>query len=615
MCGIVGYVGQRPAAPLLLEGLQRLEYRGYDSSGIAVLSPRGEIAVHKAVGKLSALHASVQGRLPSGTVGIGHTRWATHGKPSVLNAHPHFDCAHELVVIHNGIVENYMALKAELEKSGHAFRSETDTEVVPHLIEAGLRSGLDMASAVRQAAARLQGAHAIMVLGKASPGELVAVRTGNAGGVVVGYGDGEMFVSSDLPALLPHTRKVVYLASREMAVVTRDGARYASLDGAPLAKSPQVLAMDPISAAKGSYKHFMLKEIMEQPTAITDALRGRVDFGRGQVALSELPFTRRDVLALRRVVITGCGTSLHAALGGRYLMESLAGLPAEADCASEWRYRLPYLDAHTLVVSITQSGETADTLAAMEAAGAGGARQVVICNGEGSQATRLAEGTLLLRAGPEIGVASTKTFTSSLTALALLAAYLGQVRGSASSEALRGLVDDLARTPKLIGSVLEQAGAVQRLADLYFRREHFLYLGRGVTYPVALEGALKLKEISYIHAEGYPAGEMKHGPIALIDEHMPIVAVALQGSPVYEKMLANIQEVKARGGQVIAVAVEGDDGARKLADHTITIPQAGAFVQAILAVVPLQLFAYHIAVRRGCDVDQPRNLAKSVTVE
>ncbi len=615
MCGIVGYAGRRPAAPLLLEGLQRLEYRGYDSSGIAVLSSSGDIAVHKALGKLSTLHAAVQGRLPPGTIGIGHPRWATHGKPSVLNAHPHFDCASELVVIHNGIVENYMALRAELEKAGHAFRSETDTEVVPHLIEVGLRRGLDMASAVRYAVGMLQGAHAIVVLGKAAPDQLVAVRTGNAGGVVVGYGDGEMFLASDLPALLPHTRRVVYLASREMAVVTREGARYTGLDGAPLSKSPQALAMDPISAAKGSYKHFMLKEIMEQPTAITDGLRGRVDFGRGQVALPELPFTRRDVRALRRVVISGCGTSLHAALVGRYFMESLAGLPAETDCASEMRYRTSYLDAETLVVSITQSGETADTLAAMEAAGAGGARQVVICNAEGSQATRLAEGTLLMRAGPEIGVASTKTFTSSVTALALLAAYLGQVRGSASDEALRGLAGDLAQVPKLIGAALEQVDAIRHLADLFFRREHFLYLGRGITYPVALEGALKLKEISYIHAEGYPAGEMKHGPIALIDEHMPVVAVALQGSPVYEKMLANIQEVKARGGQVIAVAVEGDDTARKLADHVITIPRAGAFIQPILAVVPLQLFAYHIAVRRGCDVDQPRNLAKSVTVE
>ena len=614
MCGIMGYVGLRPAAPLLLEGLGRLEYRGYDSAGIAVLDDTGDLRVSKRVGKLNELVLSLEGQAPSGHLGIGHTRWATHGRPSQDNAHPQQDCAGDIVVIHNGIVENYLTLKRELQGAGHRFTSETDTEVIPHLIESHLAEGEDLVAAVRRTIAQIEGAHAIVVMSRREPGALVAARVGNAGGVTVGYGQDEMFVASDLPALLPHTRRVVFLADREVALVRRSGADYWSAAGEVLALEPQTLPYDPVTAAKGVYKHFMLKEIMEQPEAILDTIRGRAQFELPAVELEEVPFSDQELRSLERAVLVGMGTSLHAAMVGRHYFEHIAGLSAEVDNSSEFRYRDPLVGPDTLVVSIGQSGETVDTLAAMSEAGSKGARQVTICNVVGSQATRVAEGAVLTRCGLEIAVASTKTFTSAIAALYLLACHLGRRRDHLDDLQLAGLLDPLARIPHLVGEVLKQDAEFERLAHLFFRQQNFLFLARGIQYPIAMEGALKLKEVSYIHAEGYPAGEMKHGPIALIDQSMPVVAIAVRDG-LYDKMLANIEQVKARDGVVIALATEGDTEIAGKADHVIYLPQTSPLLMPILAAVPLQLLAYHIALRRGCDVDQPRNLAKTVTVE
>ena len=614
MCGIMGYVGLRPAAPLLLEGLGRLEYRGYDSAGIAILDDTGDLHVSKRVGKLNELVLSLEGQAPPGHLGIGHTRWATHGRPSQDNAHPQQDCAGDIVVIHNGIVENYLTLKRDLQGAGHRFTSETDTEVIPHLIESHLAEGEDLVTAVRRTIAQIEGAHAIVVMSRREPGALVAARVGNAGGVTVGYGQDEMFVASDLPALLPHTRRVVFLADREVALVRRSGADYWSAAGEVLALEPQTLPYDPVTAAKGVYKHFMLKEIMEQPEAVLDTIRGRVQFEPPAVELEEVPFSDQDLRSLKRAALIGMGTSLHAAMVGRHYFEHIAGLPAEVDNSSEFRYRDPLVGPDTLVVSTGQSGETVDTLAAMAEAGSKGARQVTICNVVGSQATRVAEGVVLTRCGLEIAVASTKTFTSAIAALYLLACYLGRRRGNLDDLQLAGLLDPLARIPHLVGEVLKQDAEFERLAHLFFRQQNFLFLARGIQYPVAMEGALKLKEVSYIHAEGYPAGEMKHGPIALIDQSMPVVAIAVRDG-LYDKMLANIEQVKARDGVVIALATEGDTEIAGKVDHVIYLPQTSPLLMPILAAVPLQLLAYHIALRRGCDVDQPRNLAKTVTVE
>ncbi|MBI2304788.1 MAG: glutamine--fructose-6-phosphate transaminase (isomerizing) [Chloroflexi bacterium] len=614
MCGIIGYVGFRPASPILLEGLQRLEYRGYDSSGMALVNERGAFVIRKAVGKLSNLRVAVEGEIPSGNLGIGHTRWATHGRPSLDNAHPHQDCSGDVVVIHNGIVENYLALKEELVAQGHTFVSQTDTEVLPHLIESFLAQGADLAEAVRKTMAVIQGAHAIVALRRQEPDRLVAVRLGNAGGLVVGYGEGEMFLASDPPALVPYTRNVVYLSHLEMAVITAHGATYYSEQGTPVTKTTESLPYDEVALAKGRYKHFMHKEMWEQPHAVMDTLRGRLNMEPPQVDLEELGLSPQELAAKKRVVLVACGTSYHAALVGKFVLEELTRLPVEADYASEFRYRDPILDPDTLLVAITQSGETVDTLAAMETGRAQNVKELAICNVAGSQATRLAHGVIHTRSGPEIGVASTKTFTCQLTALYLLAAYLGYLRGIVSGRELGDLLQEMVRIPHLLGELLAREAEYEPLARRYFRLSNFLYLGRGINYPVALEGALKLKEISYIHAEGYPAGEMKHGPIALIDENMPVVAIALKDR-VYDKILNNIEEVKARDGTIIALATEGDKNLASRVDHVINIPPVSYLLSPLLTVLPLQLLAYHIAVRRGCDVDQPRNLAKSVTVE
>ncbi|MFH1560195.1 MAG: glutamine--fructose-6-phosphate transaminase (isomerizing) [Chloroflexota bacterium] len=614
MCGIIGYTGSREAASILLDGLARLEYRGYDSSGIAVVAASGAIAVRKAPGKLSSLVLSLDGALPVGKMGIGHTRWATHGAPNESNAHPHQDCLGEVVVNHNGIVENYLELKRELIDQGHTFASETDSEVIPHLIESFLAQGLSPEEATRQAALRLVGAHAVVAIYNGEPEKLIAFRIGNAGGIAVGYGEGEMLLASDLPAIIPHTQRVAFLSAGEMVSLTPTSASYASLQGSAVEKKPQITPYDPVSVAKGGYKHFMLKEISEQPQATISTLRGRVSFDPWAIFLEDVHLTESDIRGINRVIFTAMGTSFHAALVARHMMEQLSGIPSEAENASEFRYRDPILDSQTLVVSIGQSGETADTLSAMEEAARKGARLIAICNAEESQATRLAEGHIYLRAGPEIGVASTKTFVCSLEALYLLAGYIGFHRGFLSGTDLGEALRELARLPDLLGRLITHHDPYVALAELYHKKSNFLYLGRGINYPVALEGALKLKEISYIHAEGCPAGEMKHGPIALIDENMPVVAIVPRDG-LRDKMLNNISEVKTRGGTIIAVATEGDQEVADLVDHILYIPQASHLLTPMLASVPLQLLAYYIAVRRGCDVDQPRNLAKTVTVE
>ncbi|MDI6858046.1 MAG: glutamine--fructose-6-phosphate transaminase (isomerizing) [Dehalococcoidia bacterium] len=613
MCGIVGYVGRREAAPILLKGLQCLEYRGYDSAGIAVLGGNGDPCVVKSTGKLRTLASCLEGVFPEGCVGIGHTRWATHGKPSDANAHPHLDCSGDVVVIHNGIVENYLTLRSELLAAGHAFRSETDTEVIPHLIEANLNSGLPLVEAVRRALPRLEGAHAILAVSRSQPDRIVAARVGNAGGVVIGYGEGEMFLASDLPALLEHTRRVVFLCDGEVAEVTCNGASFRDRDGAEQNHPPQTVPFDPMAAAKGGYKHFMLKEIMEQPQAVLDTIRGRVQFEPLSLQLEDMP-PGEALRRIQRVVLIAMGTSLHAAMVGKHYIEQIAGIAAEVDNASEFRYRNPIIGPETLVISVAQSGETVDTLEAMAEAKKRGALQITVCNTPGSQATRIADGVVYIRCGLEIGVASTKTLLGSIAALYLLACYLGQKRRRLSKGRLEELLSPLARIPQLIGSVVGRSDEYEELAHSLFRCQNFLYLGRGIQYPVAMEGALKLKEVSYIHAEGYPAGEMKHGPIALIDQDMPVILIAVRDG-LRDKMISNLQQVRARDGVVIALGNEGDEELAGMADHAIFVPETTPLLMPLLTVVPLQLLAYHIAVRRGCDVDQPRNLAKTVTVE
>jgi glucosamine--fructose-6-phosphate aminotransferase (isomerizing) len=594
--------------------LQRLQYRGYDSAGLAVLGADGELIIRKSVGKLSALASSLQGGLPGGSLGIGHTRWATHGRPSDSNAHPHQDCSGEVVVIHNGIVENYRALKEMLLAKGHSFRSETDTEVIPHLIEESLKGGGSLEAAVSHSVRQMEGAHALVVFSKREPGKLVAARMGNAGGVVVGYGQDEMFLASDLPALLPHTQRVAFLADGEIAAVTPCGVSYLNAAGEALAKEAQTVSYDPLSAARGNYKHFMLKEICEQPEAILDTIRGRVLFDQPALVLEDVPISRRRLRQVKRVVLLGMGTSLHAAMVGRHYIEQIARMPAEVDNASEFRYRSPLLSPDTLVIAVGQSGETVDTLAAMDEARCQGALQITVCNVVGSQATRIADGVVYTRCGLEVGVCSTKTFTAAIVALYLLACYLAQERGVVEGDGMRELLDPLARLPSLVGRVTQRGAEYERLAHRFFRYDNFLYLGRGLQFPIAMEGALKLKEVSYIHAEGYPAGEMKHGPIALIDQQMPVVTIAVKDA-LYDKMMSNIQQVKAREGTVVALASEGEAELAGQVDHVLYLPQASPMLMPVLTAIPLQYFAYHIAVRRGCDVDQPRNLAKTVTVE
>jgi glutamine---fructose-6-phosphate transaminase (isomerizing) len=614
MCGIMGYVGGSEAGPIVLDGLSRLEYRGYDSAGIAVLNDEGELQLAKGAGKLVNLRMSLNGSIPPGKTGIGHTRWATHGKANDVNAHPHLDSTGDIVVIHNGIIENYLELRKRLASQGHTFKSETDTEVLPHLIEEGIKAGFDLAEAVCDTIRQIRGAAAIVVMRRQEPGVLVAARIANAGGVVIGYGDDGMYVASDLPALVAHTRRVAFLEDGEVAQITREGATYRLVTGEPVEKEPQTVPAGLNVAEKGMHKHFMSKEISEQPEAILNTLRGVVEFDPPAVNLPDLPLSDEDVARFRRVVLVGMGTSFHAPLIGRTYMEQLAGLPAEADNASEYRYRDPVLDDSTLVVAVLQSGETVDTLAAMHEAKNRGAKVVTVCNTPGSQATRVAHGTVYTRCGPEIAVASTKTFLGALAALYLLACHIGSRRGHLSQARLAEALNDLARMPQLVGRALKTEPVCEQIAHAYRQSEHFLFLGRGLQYPVAMEGALKLKEVSYIHAEGYPAGEMKHGPIALIDERMPVVAIAVNDGH-YGKMLNNIEEVRARDGRVIAIAIEGDEAIGEKADAVIYVPDAPMLLQPMLTTVPMQYLAYHIALRLGADIDQPRNLAKTVTVE
>ncbi|CAG0928360.1 glucosamine---fructose-6-phosphate aminotransferase (isomerizing) [Thermoflexales bacterium] len=614
MCGIVGYVGVRDATPIVYDGLKRLEYRGYDSAGIAVIH-KDHIEVRREAGKLDALRDLLSTQPLTGSIGIGHTRWATHGQANQINAHPHLDCTGDLVVIHNGIVENFLELRGDLQAQGHTFRSETDTETIVHLVEQNMRDGLGFEEAARQALGRLQGSQAVVLMNKCQPDRLIAARIGNAGGVTIGLGDGEMFLASDMPAILDYTRKVIFLESRQMAIVLKDGYQIISLDdGERVEASVHTISYDPASAAKGEYRHFMQKEIFEQGRSLTDTIRGRADFERGVIELPEMNLTAQSARAISRIVIAACGTSYHAGLVGRYMIEQLARIPVEVDIASEFRYRNPVIDPTVALLTITQSGETVDTLAAMEQADAAGCPLWTITNVIGSQAHRVSDGAILIHAGPEIGVASTKTFTGSQVDMYMLGLYLAQLRGVLDPVHVRHLVDDLARLPDLIGHMFDRAGEVEHLANEFQRYTNFLFLGRGINYPIALEGALKLKEISYIHAEGYAAGEMKHGPIALIDENMPVVCLAPKDA-VYDKMISQIEQAKARNAIVIAVATEGDLAIKRKADHVIYVPPVPPLLLPVVLSIPLQMLAYYIAVRRGADVDQPRNLAKSVTVE
>jgi len=615
MCGIIGYIGPKPVVPILIDGLRRLEYRGYDSAGIAVVR-NGAIELRRSAGKLAKLEEAIQAEPIDGDFGLGHTRWATHGRPTEENAHPHRDCSGRLVVVHNGIIENYLELKQELVREGHVFVTETDTEVVAHLVERESRNGGPLEDAVRRSLKRMRGMYALVLLSADDPHKLVAARNGPP--LVVGLGEGEYFVASDIPAILAHTRDVVFLADEEMAVVTPAGVAFSRFDGSPLDRKPQRVAWDPIQAEKAGYKHFMLKEIHEQPTAVRDTVLGRVSLETGRVFLHEINLTDEELAAVEKVIVLACGTSWHAGLVGKFLIEELAHVPVEVDYGSEYRYRNPVIDERSLAVVITQSGETADTLAALREAKRKGARSVAVCNVVGSMATREADGTIYTHAGPEIGVASTKAFTSQLVALYLLALNLAQARRTLQPEEARSHLEALLGLPQVLAWTLKASSGVEEIAKSFYQHRDFLYLGRGINYPIALEGALKLKEISYIHAEGYPAGEMKHGPIALIDEDLPVVAIAPRDH-VFEKMLGNIQEVKARGGSVVAVTNGGDAGIRDLlnpaTDFLISLPTVHHLLAPAVFVLPLQLLAYHIAVRRGADVDQPRNLAKSVTVE
>ena len=620
MCGIVGYIGPKKVVPVIIEGLRKLEYRGYDSAGIAVVNGTGKIEIRRAPGKLKNLEEVLRESPIEGTYGIGHTRWATHGRPTEENAHPHRDCSGQYVVVHNGIIENYLELKEKLQGEGHKFLTETDTEIVAHLVEKYAKD-LPFEEAVRKTLKDLRGIYSLVFLSAKDPQKLIAARIGPPS--VIGLGDGEYFVASDIPALLEHTRKIFFLADGDVAVLSRDGVRVTDLDGKPVDRPAHTVTWDPIMAEKGGYKHFMQKEIFEQPRAVRDTLLGRISQDTGKVFLDEMAITEQAFREFQSVRIVACGTSWHAGLAGKFMIERLARLPVEVDYGSEFRYRDPIIDSRTLTVCISQSGETADTLAAQREAKQKGSPSLAICNVKGSMITREAAGTILTHAGPEIGVASTKAFTAQLAALLLLASYLGQVRGKLAADAARKLMLEFTRIPHKMETILqaEETGFYETLARQYFRQSDFLYLGRGIHYPIALEGALKLKEISYIHAEGYPSGEMKHGPNALIDENLPVVVLATRDETdpasmtLYEKSVSNIKEVKARDGIVISVVTTGDHLAREASDHIIELPAAPDLLSPLLEIIPLQLLAYHIAVRRGCDVDQPRNLAKSVTVE
>jgi glucosamine--fructose-6-phosphate aminotransferase (isomerizing) len=626
MCGIVGYVGKKRVVPVIIDGLRKLEYRGYDSAGIAVAGNgnAGQIEVRRAEGKLRNLEEVIRLKPLEGTYGIGHTRWATHGRPTEENAHPHRDCTGKIVVVHNGIVENYLSLKKKLIEEGHKFSTETDTEVIAHLIEKSLyhkgnghRPSLE--EAVCKTVKQLTGVFALAVISEEESNKIVAARNGPP--AVIGLGDDEYFVASDVPAVLNHTRDLFFLHDGDLAVITPAGVQLTDFDGHPVKRDVQHVTWDPIMAEKGGFKHFMLKEIYEQPRAVRDTTLGRVSLDSGKVFLEEMAITEDELRKVTKINIAACGTSWHAALAGKFMIERLARIPVEVDYASEFRYRDPITSNQEITLLITQSGETADTIAAQREAKAKGSRTLAICNVVGAMIARESSGTIYTHAGPEIGVASTKAFTAQLTALFLLALYLGELRGATTPDEARRYIGELLKIPAKLEHLLARDEQCEELARQYYRVQDFLFLGRGIHYPIALEGALKLKEISYIHAEGYPAGEMKHGPNALIDENLPVVMVATQDPndpnsvQRYEKTMSNVKEVKARGGQVIAVATEGDEEIKESVDHVLYVPHAPELLLPIVEVVPLQLLAYHIAVRRGCDVDQPRNLAKSVTVE
>jgi len=612
MCGIVGYVGDKSAVGIIVEGLKRLEYRGYDSAGVAVLH-HGTLHVRRAAGRIKMLEGVLGERPLTGALGIGHTRWATHGRPSEENAHPHTDCDGTLVVVHNGIIENYLEIKERLLAAGHQFRSETDTEVIAHLIEHHLRATGRLDRAVKAALSEVTGSYAVGVISTAAPDRLVAAKQG-AGSVVVGLGQGEMFVASDIPAILAHTRDVVVLEDNEVAVVTADSVELSTLEGEPVRRAPIRILWDPIMAEKGGYRHFMLKEMHEQPRAITDTFRGRIAPETGNVVLPDVNLAPDAVRAVERVVLVACGTAFHAAMLGRSMIERLAGIPAEADLGSEFRYRDALVGPETLVVAISQSGETADTLGAVKAARLKGCPILAVTNVVGSALAREATGILYMHAGPEIGVASTKAFSTMIVATYLLGLWLGRQRGALTAEDVKKRIHDLVEIPRLVEKTLELDGQIATIARELAGARNFLYLGRGLQFPIALEGALKLKEISYIHAEGYAGGEMKHGPIALIADRLPVVALAPRDGS-YERMLGNVEEVLAREGQVIAVVHAGDRTLAAKVQHLIEVPVCADLLAPLITVIPLQLLAYHIGVRLGCDVDQPRNLAKSVTVE
>jgi glucosamine--fructose-6-phosphate aminotransferase (isomerizing) len=620
MCGIVGYVGNKQVVPVIIDGLRKLEYRGYDSAGIAVVDEDHDLEIRRAEGKLRNLEEAIRLSPLDGTYGIGHTRWATHGRPTEENAHPHRDCTGRVVVVHNGIIENYIQLKDRLRKSDHRFVTETDTEVVAHLIEEYLKAGDSFEKAVRRSVADLHGIFALSIINADEPDTIIAVRQGPP--VVIGLGDGEYFVASDIPPILQHTRDIFFLGDGEIAVLTREAVRVTDFDGNSVEPVQQRITWDPIMAEKGGFKHFMLKEIYEQPRAVRDTVQGRISLDTGRVFLDEMKnITESDFRTFTSIKIAACGTSWHAGIAGKYMIEQLARINVDVDYASEFRYRDPVLDENTLLLVISQSGETADTIAALREAKECGAKVMAICNVQGSMIMREADGAILTHAGPEIGVASTKAFTSQMIALYLFGLYLGQLRGVLLEAEAKHHAQQLAELPVKIEHLLNDSDNIEELSKEFFRSTDFLYLGRGINFPVALEGALKLKEISYIHAEGYPAGEMKHGPNALIDERLPVVFINTReegnrASEIrYEKTHSNIVEVKAREGVVLSVLTEGDEMSALVSNHVIEIPAASDLLSPILAVIPLQLLAYHIAVRRGCDVDQPRNLAKSVTVE
>ncbi|MFQ5790298.1 MAG: glutamine--fructose-6-phosphate transaminase (isomerizing) [Acidobacteriota bacterium] len=610
MCGIVGYIGPRQAVTVLLPALRRLEYRGYDSAGIATVYGK-TLDVRRTVGKVVRLEALLEADPPLGCLGIAHTRWATHGRPSDANAHPHVDCGSRLALVHNGIIENHQELRRDLAREGHQFHSQTDTEVIAHLIERHWTDGLP--EAVLRAAHELRGAYALACIARDTPDMLVAVRSGSSP-LVIGFGDGEVFLASDIPALLEETREVLILEEGEQAILTPGEVTLRTLDNARVRRSVRTISWERDAAEKAGYPHFMLKEIFEQPEAVRNTMRERVDLEAGEIRIPELGLSDRELAGLNRLCFVACGTSYHAALVGKYLVEAFARLPVEVDVASEFRYRQPVLDNRVLTVPISQSGETADTLAALREAREQGSRVVAVCNVVGSSVAREADGVLYTRAGIEIGVASTKAFTAQLSALMVLAMKLGLARGMVDHELVHRMIKGLWEMPDLMAGLLRRSDELRRIAERFAESRDFLYLGRGIHYPLALEGALKLKEVSYVHAEGYAAGEMKHGPIALIDKWMPVVAIAPHG-PTYEKMATNIEEVRAREGIVIAVASAGDSEMGSKADIVIPIPPALHWLQPLLVALPLQLLAYHIGVLRGCDVDQPRNLAKSVTVE